>query len=84
MLENQLKERLSQMRLKGLLKAFLKQQSEPSVKDLSFEERFGLLIDFEWTNRQNRRLNRLLKESGMPGNACIEDLDFSAKHQFGS
>lgn len=79
MLQNQLKERLSQMRLKGLLSAYLRQQSDPSVKDLSFEERFGLLIDFEWTSRQNRRLARLLKESGMPGNACIEDIDFSAR-----
>jgi len=79
MLQNQLKERLSQMRLKGLLSAYLRQQSDPAVKDLSFEERFGLLIDFEWTNRQNRRLNRLLKESGMPGHACIEDIDFNAR-----
>lgn len=79
MLQNQLKERLSQMRLNGLLNAYLKQLGDPSVKELSFEERFGLLIDFEWTNRQNRRLNRLLKESGMPGNACIEDIDFSAR-----
>jgi len=79
MLQNQLKERLSQMRLKGLLNAYLRQQCDPSVKDLSFEERFGLLIDFEWTSRQNRRLSRLIKESGMPGNACIEDIDFSAR-----
>ena len=79
MLQNQLKERLSQMRLKGLLNAYLKQQSDPSIKDLSFEERFGLLIDFEWTNRQNHRLIRLLKESGMPDHACIEDIDFSAR-----
>lgn len=79
MLQNQLKERLSQMRLKGLLQAYLKQQSDTNIKDLSFEERFGLLIDFEWTNRQNRRLDRLLKESGMPGNACIEDIDFNAR-----
>ena len=79
MLQNQLKERLSQMRLKGLLSAYLRQQSDPSVKDLSFEERFSLLIDFEWISRQNRRLTRLFKESGMPGNACIEDIDFSAR-----
>jgi hypothetical protein len=43
------------------------------------EERFGLLADFEWTHRQNRRLERLLKESGMPGNACVEDFDFNAR-----
>jgi DNA replication protein DnaC len=79
MLQNQLKDRLSQMRLKGLLDAYLKQQSDPAIKDLSFEERFGLLIDFEWTNRQNHRLKRLLKESGMSGDACIEDIDFTAR-----
>ncbi len=79
MLENQLTERLNQMRLRGLLHAYITQRDDPSVKELSFEERFGLLIDFEWTYRQNRRLSRLLKESGMRGNACIEDIDFSAR-----
>lgn len=79
MLEKQLTDRLSQMRLKGLLDAYLRQQDDVSVKELSFEERFGLLIDFEWTHRQNRRLSRLLKESGMVGNACIEDIDFNAR-----
>jgi DNA replication protein DnaC len=78
-LENQLKERLSQMRLKGMLQAYLNHQSDPSVKNLSFEERFGLLVDFEWTYRQNRHLARLLKDSGMPGGACPEDIDFSAR-----
>jgi hypothetical protein len=34
MLRNQLKERLSQMRLKGLLDAYLRQHNDPSVKDL--------------------------------------------------
>ena len=67
------------MWLKRLLNAYLKQQNNPSIKELSFEERFGLLVDFEWSNRQNRRLTRLLKESGMPENACIEDINFSAR-----
>ena len=78
MLENQLKEHLSQMRLTGMLNAYLNQQGDPSLKELSFEERFGLLVDFEWTSRQNRRLARMLKDSGLP-NACPEDLDFSAR-----
>jgi DNA replication protein DnaC len=79
MVDNQLKDRLSQMRLKGLLNAYLLQRDDLAAKDRSFEERFGLLVDFEWTHRQNKRLARLIKESGMNGNACIEDLDFTAR-----
>ena len=44
--------------------------------DLSFEEQLGLLVDYEWTCRQNRRLQRLLKEAKLKINACVEDIDY--------
>ena len=73
----------SRMWLRGLLDAYLRQQDDASLKKLSFEERFILLIDFEWTHRQNLRLSRLLKQSGMAWQCCIEDIDFNVA-QFGS
>ena len=73
MLQNQLKERLSQMRLKGLLQAYLKQQSDTTIKDLSFEERFGLSL-ISNDHRQNRP-DWLLKESGMPAMPVLKMVD---------
>jgi len=41
---------------------------------LSIEETVGLLVDREWTQRENKRLDRLLKDARVPNGACIEDL----------
>jgi len=65
------------MRLWGMADAFLAQLSHPDVADLSFEERFGLLVDEEVSYRDNRRLKRLLKEAKLRQQACVEDIDFS-------
>lgn len=43
---------------------------------LSFDERFGLLVDFEWTARHDRKLARLLKEAKLRLPACLEDIDY--------
>ena len=43
---------------------------------MSFEERLGLLIDRQWTWRQNRALERRLHNGRLQGPACIEDIDY--------
>jgi DNA replication protein DnaC len=64
------------MRLKGLAEAFEAQLKSPDLSELSFEERFGLLVDQEWTARQNRRLARFLKEAHLRLPACPEDINY--------
>jgi DNA replication protein DnaC len=71
-------EKLSDMRLPGLRRAVEEQLSNPQYADLSFEERFSLLIDQEWTRRQDSRLQRRLKQAGFRQRARIEDLDFAS------
>jgi len=61
MLTQQTADKLRSMRLNGMAEAFLNQLKTPANVSLSFEERLGLLVDYEWTHRQNRRLDRLLK-----------------------
>lgn len=76
MLSNQLKDRLSELKLKGMLTAYTQQTENLSVLDLPFEERFGLLLDAEWLHRQNRQLTCHLKNAKFRQIACIEDIDF--------
>jgi len=64
------------MSLNGMAEAFLNQLKTPANVSLSFEERLGLLVDYEWTHRQNRRLDRLLKNASFRLQACMEDIDF--------
>lgn len=67
---------LSEMKLKGMVDAYLKQSETPNVSSLSFEERFGLIVDHEWTYRQNRKLVRLLRQAKLRIPACMEDIDY--------
>jgi len=64
------------MRLHGTAAAFLAQAEPPAARELSFEERFGLLVDQEWTYRQDRRLTRWLREARLRLPACMEDIDY--------
>jgi DNA replication protein DnaC len=66
------------MRMRGMADAFAQQQEDPQNTQLSFEERFALLVDRQWNWRQNRALERRLKEARLQGPACIEDIDFRA------
>ena len=58
---------------------FNKQLANHSMSDLSFEERFGLIVDSEWTARKNNRLTRLIKNAGYAfPDACVEDIEYRA------
>src|ERR1019366_1990107 len=71
-------EKLYAMRMRGMAEAFTQQQEDPQNTQLSFEERFALLVDRQWNWRQNRALERRIKEARLQGPACIEDIDFRA------
>ncbi len=69
-------ENLIAMRLRGMAEAFREQQESADSQRLSFEERLGLLIDRQWNWRQNRALERRLRQGRLQGAACVEDIDY--------
>ena len=69
-------EKLCAMRLRGMAEAFEQQQQDANIHSLSFEEQLGLLIDRQWNWRQNRALERRLRNGRLQGPACIEDIDY--------
>ena len=76
MLIEQTADRLYAMKLNGMADAFKEQLAQPDLNDLTFEQRFSLLVDRHWTWKENRRMNRLLKNAKLKDNACLEDIDF--------
>lgn len=68
--------KLNQMKLFGMVKGFESQMASASAMHLSFEERFGLLVDQEATYRDNRRLMSLLRNAKLRETACVEDIDY--------
>src|SRR3990170_8843591 len=64
------------MKLLGMAEGFKEQLEQPSFHDLSFEERLGMLVDRQWTWKENKRLKRLLQDAKLKLQACIEDIDY--------
>ncbi len=71
-------DKLYALNLGGMARALAEQQDHPQYADLSFEERLGLLVDVEATERDNRRLERNQRAARLRTSATIEDLDFHA------
>ena len=77
MLMEQTLNALKELRLPGMAAAFEAQQTNAAISSLSFDERFGLLVDRELNWRENRRLTRLLKDAKLKSSqACIEDIRY--------
>ncbi len=69
-------EKLYALRLWGLAKGFEEQLQRPEYQDLSFEERLGLLVDREMTDRRSIRLRVRLSRAHLRIAACLEDVDY--------
>jgi len=76
MLNEQTLEKLYAMKLNGMADAFKEQLLQPDMGDLPFEERFALLVDRQWTWKEDRRMRRLLGNAKLKINGCVEDIDF--------
>lgn len=76
MLNQQTLEKLHALRLQGMAEAFRAQAGQTGITVLSFEERFALLVDQQWTWRENRALERRLAKAKLRHRASVEDLDF--------
>lgn len=69
-------DQLAELKLHGMAKAFEEQLSMSDVDELSFEERLGLLVERELTERSSRRLTARLRRAKLREQAAIEDIDW--------
>ncbi len=77
MLTNPTYNKLIALNLVGMARAFGEQLETAGHQALPFEDRLGLLVDREATERDNRRLERNLRAAKLRiSSACVEDLDF--------
>ena len=75
---NQNLEKMNQMRLLGMARAF--QQTLESGKNETFtpDEMITHLVDSEWDERYNRKLDRTLRDARFRYKASVEQLNFEA------
>jgi DNA replication protein DnaC len=76
MLHTQTIDGLYALRLEAMAQALADQEESAEYQALSFEDRLGLLVDRELTERENRRRARYLKSAKLRSNAVVEDVDF--------
>jgi DNA replication protein DnaC len=74
-------ETLRKLLLNAMADAYIRQLEDPRLNELTFDERFGLLTDFEWTARQNRQLHRLLRDAHLRVQASPEEIDYEASRE---
>lgn len=78
MLRQQTLEKMNAMKLFGMVESFETQLSSSEYAKLSFEERVGLMVDTEWTAREQRKLARRLRGAKLKYPACLENVNFRA------
>ena len=78
MLKHPTLDKLQTLKFTGMVAALSDQMSMPDIEELSFEERLGLLIDREITERENRRLSSRLRRAKLKHNAALEDIDYQS------
>lgn len=77
MILSQTIDRLNQMKLYGMLQSLESLTSQTESNELALTDAVGMIVDAEWTHRQNKRMNRLIQHAQFKEReACMESLDY--------
>lgn len=70
-------DKLIEMGLTSMADAFITHKDDPRMRDISFEDRFGMIVDVEYNNRKSNSLKRLIRNAGFDQpDAYIGDIDY--------
>jgi DNA replication protein DnaC len=59
-----------------MVKALEQQADMPDLQQLSFDDRFGLIVDTEHTEQENAKFDRRLNKANLRQQSSVEDIDF--------
>ena len=72
-------DKLLEMRLPSMAEAFRTQMNDSRMKDVPFEDRFGMLVDIEYNNRRSNGLKRLIHNAGFDQpEAFVGDINYTS------
>lgn len=72
-------DQLERLQLKGMVEALTEQMTTDDIDTMTFDERFGLLVDREAAERDRRRLKTRLAKAKLRHTACVHDIDFRTR-----
>ena len=74
---NQTIEKLKQMRLGAMAQLHLQHIKDNRIENITADEYLALLTDHQWEDRQNRKIERLLKQAGFKQQASLADVNYT-------
>ena len=75
-------DKLKAMRMNAMAAAWVEHQTNPQIGSLSFDERFGLLVETEWIDRENKKMARYLRQAKLRlSQACMEDIEYAPERK---
>lgn len=76
MLYTQTLEKLYALRLDGMAEALEEQRRQTDITQLDFEARMGLLVERQWSWKENRSLSTRLQSAQLKIAASLEDINY--------
>ena len=71
-------EQLTQMNLSAMRGEYQRQEELPAMSELSFDERFSMIVQAQFDKRRNNRIARALREASLrEPSATLSELDYS-------
>lgn len=74
---NQTIEKLKQMRLGAMAQLHLQHLKDNRIENITADEYLALLTDHQWEDRQNRKIERLLKQARFKQQANLADINYT-------
>ena len=74
---NQTIEKLKQMRLGAMAQLHLQHVKDNRIENITADEYLALLTDHQWEDRQNRKIERLLKQAGFKQQSSLADVNYT-------
>src|SRR5678815_2612694 len=71
--------KMSQMKLPGMLRSYQNMLDSHLHNDLTHDEVIETLVQAEWEDRENKKINRHLRLAKFRYGACIEEINFTAR-----
>lgn len=76
MIDEETVKQLTEMKLYAFAKCFGEYIEQTEKDDLTVQERLAFMVEREWSDRQERRLNRRLKSAILREEACVENINY--------
>ena len=75
-------DKLIEMRLTSMADAFRSQMNDTTIKEVPFQDRFGMLVDVEYSSRKNNHLKRLIRQAEFEQpNTSIAAIDYHSERK---